>query len=625
VALDITEYERLEVEIQRLASFPLMNPSPVLELDTDGRMTFCNPAARRILEEAGCENGVNPLLPQDMSTILQDLRDEKAGQFVREVELNGRFFEELIYIAPPFQSVRIYTMNITERKQAEEEREQLLVELDAVLHSITEGVVISDLAGNILTMNPAALAIHGFDSVEQVRQQLSKYQQIFELFDLDGHPVPLEQWPLSRALRGERFTDLEVRVHRKGLGKLRVCSYSGTPVRTKSGDLILSVITLRDITERNRAEEALRKSELKLSKIFHSVPVLIGITTVAEGRCIDINEAGLRTLGYRREEIVGRTMLELGVWKDTSARGLVVRRLKAEGMVRDLEVNFRAKDGKTLTGLFSADLIDFNGDRYMLSIVNDITERKRMEEEIKRLNIDLAARAAQLEAVNTELEAFNYTVAHDLRKPLTVVNGYCQALQELCGDRLDEQCKGFLQEAYNGTWRMNRLIDALLDFSRLSHVEPHRETVDLSAMAREVAVELRLTEPGRRVTFQIADGISVDGDASLLRVVLDNLLGNAWKYSGTAAEGIIEFGTMEVDGKPACFVRDNGAGFDMANADILFAPFQRLPGAEKSLGFGIGLATVERIIHRHGGKVWAEGAPGQGATFYFTLSGDRTN
>jgi light-regulated signal transduction histidine kinase (bacteriophytochrome) len=201
-----------------------------------------------------------------------------------------------------------------------------------------------------------------------------------------------------------------------------------------------------------------------------------------------------------------------------------------------------------------------------------------------------------------------------------VVNGYCQAIRELCGDKLDETCKDYLREAYNGTWRMNRLIDALLNFSRLAHVETRRETVDLSAMAHEVAAELKLAEPERRVTFLIADGVSADGDAALLRVVLDNLLGNAWKYNGTRDDGIIEFGTTEVDGKPAYFVRDNGAGFDMADADKLFTPFQRLPGAEECRGFGIGLATVERIIRRHGGRVWAEGEPGEGACFYFTLS-----
>ncbi len=148
-----------------------------------------------------------------------------------------------------------------------------------------------------------------------------------------------------------------------------------------------------DITERKRAEEALRKSELKFSKIFHSVPALIGITTVAEGRCIDVNEAGLRTLGYRREEMVGRTMLELGVWESKAARDRMIRVLEKDGMVRDFEIHFRGKNGKTFTGLFSADLIDFNGDRYMLSIVNDITERKRMNEEIERLNSELAGLA----------------------------------------------------------------------------------------------------------------------------------------------------------------------------------------------------------------------------------------
>jgi signal transduction histidine kinase len=138
-------------------------------------------------------------------------------------------------------------------------------------------------------------------------------------------------------------------------------------------------------------------------------------------------------------------------------------------------------------------------------------------------------------------------------------------------------------------------------------------------MAHEVAAELKLSESGRRVTFLITDGLSADGDGALLRVVLDNLLGNAWKYTGTRDEGIIEFGTTEVDGKPAWLVRDNGAGFEMADADKLFTPFQRLPGAGEHKGFGIGLATVERIIRRHGGRVWAEGAPGKGATFYFTL------
>ncbi len=242
----------------------------------------------------------------------------------------------------------------------------------------------------------------------------------------------------------------------------------------------------------------------------------------------------------------------------------------------------------------------------------DITELKRTDDALR-----LAA--AELENANQELEAFNYTVAHDLRKPLTVVNSYCQVIKELCGNQLDEQCQGYLEETYKGTMRMNRLIDALLNFSRLTQVELHREAVDLGAMATVVTSELKFAEPGRRVTFLLTDGICVEGDANLLRLVLENLIGNSWKYTGRCEEAIIEFGAMVIDSRQTCFVRDNGAGFDMADKDKLFTPFKRLTGAEEFRGYGIGLATVERIIRRHGGRVWAESEPGKGATFYFTL------
>lgn len=261
--------------------------------------------------------------------------------------------------------------------------------------------------------------------------------------------------------------------------------------------------------------------------------------------------------------------------------------------------------------------------------------------DIARLNTDLAARAAELEvanlemkasaaelkaaneeleAANVELEAFNYTVAHDLRNPLNVVSSYCQMIKELYGDKLDEKCLHYIQQAYEGTLRMSQLIEALLNFSRLTHTELKRKSVDLSSMANEVAGELKGNDTARRVEVRIAEGMTANGDANLLRVVLVNLLGNAWKYTGIREEGVIEFGAKDLDGNPLYFVRDNGTGFDNAAAERIFVPFQRLPGAEECRGFGIGLATVERIIKRHGGKVWAEGEPDQGAVFYFTLA-----
>ena len=248
-----------------------------------------------------------------------------------------------------------------------------------------------------------------------------------------------------------------------------------------------------------------------------------------------------------------------------------------------------------------------------------VTDFNLMKEEIKTLNGSLALRAEELTAANQELEAFNYTVSHDLRKPLTIINGYCQAIMEMCDTSLDEECKNYLGEIYHGTLRMNQLIEALLKFSVMARSELLLEPVDLSGMAKTVAAELRQTEPERDVRVEIAEGITVNGDRNLLQVVMENLLGNAWKYTGRREEAVIEFGKTTVAGEPACFVRDNGAGFDMAQSERLFAPFQRLSGTDEFKGHGIGLATVARIIQRHGGRVWAEGEPDKGATFYFTL------
>ena len=226
-------------------------------------------------------------------------------------------------------------------------------------------------------------------------------------------------------------------------------------------------------------------------------------------------------------------------------------------------------------------------------------------------------RAAELATVNKELETFNYTVAHDLRQPLNNISLFCQTINMLCTGQLDEECSGYVQMIHKTTQRMNNIIGALLDFSRLGHLAPPREIVDLSQLAREVVAMLHLATPDREVEIRIAEGVTAFADATLMR--MDNLLGNAWKYTVRQDNAVIEFGIRELEGTPAYFVRDNGPGFENTDADKLFTPFQRLPNTEEFKGFGIGLATVERIIGRHDGRVWAEGKPGEAATFYFTL------
>jgi signal transduction histidine kinase len=244
--------------------------------------------------------------------------------------------------------------------------------------------------------------------------------------------------------------------------------------------------------------------------------------------------------------------------------------------------------------------------------ISDITERKQTEEAIKRLN-------TRLELANKELEAFSYSVSHDLRAPLRALDGFSQALLEDYADALDEKGKDHLQRVRAASQRMARLIDDMLNLSRVTRSEMQVEPVDLSSLAKTIAAELQAQFPDRHVALVIRDGITATGDGRLLRQVLDNLLGNAWKFTSKRPAAAIEFGVTATDGRPVYFVRDDGAGFDMAYAGKLFSAFQRLHAAAEFPGTGIGLATVQRIIHRHGGRVWAESTVGEGATFYFTL------
>lgn len=246
-------------------------------------------------------------------------------------------------------------------------------------------------------------------------------------------------------------------------------------------------------------------------------------------------------------------------------------------------------------------------------------ERQEAEKEIRLLNENLKRRAAELEASNKELEAFSYSVSHDLRAPLRILDGFSQAVLEDYSDKLDATGKEFLKQIRNSSQLMARLIDDILNLARITRTEIRLQIVDLSNLAVEVTNELKLVYPGRKVDVVIQPDLKAYGDAHLLKIVLANLLGNAFKFTGRQPAARIEFGVTDRGGAAAYFVRDNGAGFDMAYVNKLFKPFQRLHHPDEFTGTGIGLASVQRIISRMGGKIWAEGEVGKGATFYFTL------
>ena len=252
-------------------------------------------------------------------------------------------------------------------------------------------------------------------------------------------------------------------------------------------------------------------------------------------------------------------------------------------------------------------------------LIREVAERKRAEDDIRKLNSQLVQRSAQLEASNKELEAFSYSVSHDLRAPLRGIDGFSQAVLEDYDEKLDESGRSYLRRVRTASQRMSQLIDAMLNLARLTRAEIHTQTFDMSAVVRSVLEDFQKMEPDRQVECIVANNVFATADPQLLRAVLENLLGNAWKFTQQQAHPRIEFGHGQFKGQAAYFVTDNGAGFDMTYVHKLFGAFQRLHAYTEYPGVGVGLATVHRIIQRHGGQIWAEGMVGKGATFHFTL------
>ena len=385
------------------------------------------------------------------------------------------------------------------------------------------------------------------------------------------------------------------------------------------------IINLRDITERKRIEEALHQSEEKYRTLLESVQEGYFELDLA-GNFTFFNDSLCRIYNYSKEELMGMNYRHY-TDKETRKNGFQeFNKVYNTGEpLKGFTWPIIGKDGTKRYIETSASLqkdssgtpIGFRG------IVHDITARKRAEEELKKYREQLEGlvheRTIKLEASNKELEAFSYSISHDLRAPLRAIEGFSQALLEDCEDKLDVQGKDYLLRIRAATQRMSTLIEDLLNLSRITRSEMSMGKVNLTRIVRSVINELQNSQPRSNVQIRIADGLEDIADSRLMSIALENLMSNAWKFTAKQSEALIEFGSLREGSKKIYFIRDNGAGFEMTYMDKLFAPFQRLHTIDEYPGTGIGLATVRRIIHRHGGKVWAEGKTGKGATFYFSI------
>ena len=611
----------------------------VVEIDTQGQFQFVSPSYCRLFgksEEELLNNTFMPLVHEDdqepTAKAMEALYEapytcylEQRAMTVEGWRWLGWLDNAILDEKGEVKSIIGVGRDITERRQIEQQLKESEEKFSKAFYQQDIAMELVDLdAGTRMDFNDKYCEITGYSRKELLNSNI--YEKNLWL-------NPEGQLKAADELRNTgSISEFPMDIVQKS-GARKNLLLSATLLNLEQGKNIV-IATLIDVTHLKAAERALRESEARFRIVFNQQYQFMAILS-PEGITLEINNLPLETTGFRREDFIGKPFWLTPAWKHLPEwTSIWQQRLeKAAESVTPIRTEdvYQTAEGDTRYANSTTSAIKDSHGHLMFYLVEgaDITDRRLTEKqrdgllkEVQQLNVNLELRVkqrtAELKAVNKELEAFSYSVSHDLRAPLRSIDGFSMALLEDYGNKLDEEGQDYLDRVRKSAQRMGQLIDDLLQLSRVNrdHISP--KEVDLAPLAEKVIDELSSGEPDRKVDFKVGKDLTVEGDPRLLRVMLDNLIGNAWKFTAKQPQAEIAFDRCK-DNPQVFFIKDNGVGFDMKHADKLFGAFQRLHRVTDFPGTGIGLATVQRILNRHGGKVWAEAKLGEGAVFYFSL------
>jgi len=504
--------------------------------------------------------------------------------------------------------------DVSKERKAEEALRESEEKYKNIFDTVSTSIVVVDKLCHIIDINP-----YHVTNIGKGRTTKKNYLG----YNILAHPSVVDAGlsdAYKRVLEGAAIDKKDVYFPTLTGGTDGYFDVRGVPL-LKDGKVTGAVFVHEDITERKKAEEKLRESEEKYRTLYNNAQVGLYRSRLSDGKMFMVNDRMAKMFGYERSEDCISDFVASEHYVDQGARERLLEIMRRYGKFTNYEALITKRDGSPIWIQYSGTLLPEKD--FFEGVATDITERKKAETELSDLNKNLEKivkeRTTRLELVNAELEAFNYSVSHDLRAPLRSMDGFSKALMKRYSASMNAEAQDYLSRIRKGAIRMGSIIDSLLKLSRITMENLELKTVDLSFIAESIVDVLRADEPGRDIEIVIEKGLSARADENLVRVILENLINNAWKFTGKVEKSRIEFGSKKSDGKVIFFITDNGSGFNMEYADKLFTAFQRLHNEKEFPGLGIGLATVQRCVNLHGGRVWAESEQGKGSVFYFVL------